>query len=221
MDRRVAEGSKKRGRPSKFGRPGRVVALTLPEDVIDRLRRVHRDLGWAIVKLLDKDSRPASRRGDDAQPDVELVAVADRQSLIVVNREVIKNLPGVNIIPLTGNRAFLALDIDRGMSDLELAVIDRVGEPTLERRERRALEKLRAQLTAWRRDPRMRFHTRAIIVVERRAAKPSDRSESVATRGGGAITRRAPPKARSAASGPGAARALGAATSTRDYQQQI
>ncbi len=219
MDRRLAEGSRKRGRPSKFGRPARVVALTLPEDVIDRLHRLHRDIGWAIVKLLDKDSRPAPTRGGDAQPDVELVAAADRQSLIVVNREVIKNLPGVNIVPLSGNRAFLALDIDRGMSDLELAVIDRVGEPTLERRERRALEKLRAQLTAWRRDPNMRFHTRAIIVAERRGAKPSDRRDGMTTRG--AVTRRGPAKARAAAGAPGGARAVGAGTPADNYLQQI
>ncbi len=196
MDRRVAEGSRKRGRPSKFGRPARVVAITLPEDVIDRLHRVHRDLGWAIVKLLDKNSRPAPTRGGDAQPDVELVAAADRQSLIVVNREVIKNLPGVNIVPLSGNRAFLALDIERGMSDLELAVIDRFGDPTLERRERRALEQLRAQLAAWRHDPNMRVHTRAIIVVERHAAKPSDRNRRAVACG--ATNRRAPAKARPA-----------------------
>ncbi len=167
MDRSI-EGVRKRGRPSKFGRPARVVALTLPEDVIDRLRREHRDLGWAIVKLLDADPGPVPPGEADAQPDVELVTVADRQSLIVVNREVIKNLPGGNIVPLTGNRAFLALDIDRGMSDLELAATDRLAEATLERRERRALAKLRAQLTAWRRDQKMQVHTRAIIVVERR-----------------------------------------------------
>jgi hypothetical protein len=168
MDRST-EGARKRGRPAKFGRPARVVALTLPEDVIDRLRREHRDLGWAIVKVLDGDQVPVAPRQADAQPDVELVTVADRRSLIVVNREVIKNLPGVNIIPLTGNRAFLAMDLDRGMSDLELAATDRLAEPTLGRRERRALAQLRAQLTVWRRDQKMRVHTCAIIVVERRS----------------------------------------------------
>jgi hypothetical protein len=182
MNRRLPEPSKRRGRPSKFGRPSRVVALTLPEDTIERLRRVHRDLGWAIVKLLDKTPRAASARGDDAQPDVELVTVADRRSLIVVNREVIRNLPGVNIIPLSCSRAFLALDIDRGMSDLELAVSDRLGDPTVERRERRALEKLRAQLTSWRRDHELQFHTRAIIVVEHRIKRPSERDGSAAAR---------------------------------------
>jgi hypothetical protein len=156
MDPESEATARRRGRPSKFGRPSRVVALTLPEDAIDRLRRVHRDLGWAILKLLDREPHPAARNGDDIQPDVELVTIADRRSLIVVNREIITNLPGVNIIPLSANRAFLAVDIDRGMSDLELAVSDRLGDPTIERAERRALVALRSRLTTWRRGERRR-----------------------------------------------------------------
>jgi hypothetical protein len=179
MDRQ-SPAAKRRGRPAKFGRPSRVVALTLPEDAIDRLRRVHRDLGWAIVKLLDNEPRPSSARRPDIQPDVELVTVAERRSLIVVNREVISNLPGVNIIPLSGSRAFLALDIDRGMSDLELAVTDRLADPVVGRRERQALVHLRVQLATWRRDHELQFHTRAIIVVERRAKKPTDQNVTTA-----------------------------------------
>lgn len=160
-----------RGRPSKFGRPSRVVAVTLPHDAIERLRRVHRDLGWAIMALLDKEAPQAPHRhnGRDAEPDVELVTVADRRALIVVNREHIRHLPGVNLIPMRGNRAFVALDIDRGMSDLELAVSDRLDDPSVDPKEVRALEDLRAQLTAWRRDHDLTFHRRAIIVVERRS----------------------------------------------------
>jgi len=180
MDRLSPDASKRRGRPSKFGRPSRVVALTLPEDAVDRLRRVHRDLGWAIMKLLDDTPGSASARADDIQPDVELATVGDRRSLIVVNREVIRNLPGVNIIPLAGSRAFLALDIDRGISDLELAVIDRLADPRIERPERQAFVKLRAQLTAWRRNRELQFHTRAIIVVERRVKKPFDQGATTA-----------------------------------------
>ena len=158
-----------RGRPSKFGRPSRVVAVTLPQDAIERLRRVHRDLGWAILALLDKEApEPARQALRDAEPDVELVTVADRRALIVVNREHIRHLPGVNLIPLRGNRAFVALDIDRGMSDLELAVTDRLEEPSVDANEARVLEDLRSQLTAWRRDQDLKFHRRAIIVVERR-----------------------------------------------------
>jgi hypothetical protein len=132
------------------------------------------------VKLLDGRVHRSPAREEDAQADVELVTVADRRSLIVVNREVIRNLPGVNIIPLSGSRAFLALDIGRGMSDLELAVIDKLADVAIDRRERRALVTLRTQLRSWRRDQTLQFHTRAIIVVERLVKKPSDRDGSAA-----------------------------------------
>jgi hypothetical protein len=171
MSEHHESAARPRGRPSKFGRPSRVVAVTLPQDAIDRLRRINRDLGWAIMTLLDKGAAaaPSPRRPDQMlEPDVELVAVADRRSLIVINREHIRHLPGINLIPLRGNRAFVALDIDRGMSDLELAVSDRLDESTLDEEEAHALEELRGQLTHWRRDHDLKFHRRAIIVVERR-----------------------------------------------------
>jgi hypothetical protein len=141
------------------------VALTLPEETVRGLRKIHPDLGWAIVRLLEKAStrRPVA---ETPQPDVELVTIADRRSLIVVNRAVFKHLPGINIIPLHGNQAFLTLEVGRGMTDLELAVIDRLDDPALDLLERKALLNLRAQLRAWRRDPSLRFHARSIIVVE-------------------------------------------------------
>jgi len=169
MSQRSVSAGRPRGRPSKFGRPSRVVALTLPHDAIERLRRVHRDLGWAIMTLLDRDApEPTPRPVPRDEPDVELVTVADRRALIVVNRERIRHLPGVNLIPMRGNRAFVALDIDHGMSDLELAVSDRLDEHAVDGKEAHALEDLLSQPTAWRRDHDLRFHRRAIIVVERR-----------------------------------------------------
>lgn len=180
MNRQSHTAPKRPGRPSKFGRPSRVIAVTLPEDAIDRLRRVHRDLGWAIVKLLDGDSHRSIQRREETQPDVELVTIAERRSLIVVNREVIGTLPGVNIIPLYGNRAFLALDIDRGMSDLELSVMDRLAQPRIDHRERQALMHLRAKLTAWRRNHELQVHTRAIIVIERPMATARNRPATAA-----------------------------------------
>jgi hypothetical protein len=160
----------KRGRPSKFGRPSQVVALTLPDDVVRGLRKIDPDVGWAIVTLFEKSPARASVE-PDVQPDVELVTIADRQSLIVVNRAVFKDLRGVNIVPLHGDRAFLALDAGRGMTDLELAVIDALDDPLVELRERTALLQLRGQLRTWRHDRTLRFHTRSIIVVERLSAR--------------------------------------------------
>ena len=147
-----------------------MVALTLPDDVVRGLRKIDSDVGWAIVTLFEKSPARGSA-GSGAQPDVELVTIADRRALIVVNRAVINHLRGVNIVPLHGDRAFLALDSGRGMTDLELAVIDSLENPLLEVRERKALRKLRAHLRAWRHDRTLRFHSRSIIVVERLSAR--------------------------------------------------
>ncbi len=169
---------RKRGRPPKFGRPSEVVALTLPSEVVRSLRSVHPDLAWAIVTLFEKTPRRTPPPAEPV-PDAELVAIAERRSLIVVNRATVRTLPGIHIVPLAGDRAFLALEPGRGMADLELAVIDRLDDRALDARERTALRRLRAQLRAWRRDPGLRFATRAIIVVERAPARPG-RSRNVA-----------------------------------------
>jgi hypothetical protein len=159
----------RRGRPSKFGRPAQVLALTLPEDVVKELRKVHPDLGWAIVRLVEK--APARPSAPAPPPGAEFVTIGDRRALIVVNRAAFRSLPGINIIPLQGDKAFLALEVGRGMADVELSVIDRLEDPSVDAFERKALRKLRAQLRAWRHDRRLRFHARSIIVVERLHAR--------------------------------------------------
>jgi hypothetical protein len=160
----------RRGRPSKFGRPGQIVALTLPDDVVRGLRKIDPDLGWAIVTVFEKS--PARSSGEPTgQPDVELVTIAERRSLIVVNRAVFMHLRGVNIVPLHGDRAFLALEPGQGMADLELAVVDSLDDEAVEPRERKALQRLCAQLRAWRHDKTLRFHMRSIIVVERLSSR--------------------------------------------------
>jgi len=155
----------RRGRPPKFGRRGQVVALTLPEDVVAGLKRLDRDLAWAVVRLYERAAGRRAQRDEDRAV-ANLVRVAERRSLIVVNREGFTRLPGVTIVPVSATRAFLALEPGLGISDLELAVNERLDEPAIEQREQRALARLRAQLRRWRRDRGLRFHTRAIIEVE-------------------------------------------------------
>jgi hypothetical protein len=159
----------RRGRPEKFGRPAELVQVTLPIDVVRGLSKIDGDLGRAIVQLFER----APAWALESTLDFELLSIADRQFLIVINAAVVRSLPGVDIIPLEGNRAFLALAPGRGVSDLELGVIDRLGESSLviPPRERQALEQLRLQLRAWREDPSLRFHGRALIVVDAHAAK--------------------------------------------------
>ena len=169
---KTAADAPKRGRPQKFGRPGHVVSLTLPEDTLQALNRFDSDKGWAIVKLLEHETGGAAKA--QIEPDVELVKIAANRFLIVVNQALFRSLPSVNLIPLSRNRAFLALEVGRGLSDLELVVIDRLGSNDLSDRERQALERLRHELVAWRHNRGLRFHSRAIIVVEECA--PASRS---------------------------------------------
>jgi hypothetical protein len=157
--------SHRRGRPPKFGRPGRLVALTLPEDVLDRLRELHPDPAWAIVRLCERQPLAA---GDEPAPEdapVDIALLARRRGLIVVDRQGFAGLPGVHLLPLSATRAFLALEPGRGLADLELAVADRLeeGPPP---QEREVLVELRHKLREWRGDPSWRFHTRTIIVAE-------------------------------------------------------
>ena len=154
----------RRGRPPKFGRPAQLVTLTLPEDVISWLSTIDPDLGWAIVKLHERSIK--GRRGRPEQV-ADLVQLPGQRALILVQPEPFKNLAGVSIIPLADGRGFLALDAGRGVSDLELSVIDRLESPSLESAERDALTHLRALLRQWRQEG-VRFESRSIIVALRK-----------------------------------------------------
>jgi hypothetical protein len=160
----------RRGRPRKFDRPSHLVALTLPDEVVNGLRRVHPDLAWAVVSLFEK--RPPGET-TEPPPDFELLQIADSRSLIVVNRSGFKRLPGVDVVPLSADRAFLALPPDRGLSDLELAVVDRLEMSSVKEAEREALQSFREQLRKWRHDRSLTFRSRSIIVVESRQRKNS------------------------------------------------
>jgi hypothetical protein len=167
--RRLAQ-ARRPGRPPKFGRPGQVVAVTLPADAVRDLQKINQDLAWAILALLDKHPRAPTAA---PTPHAQLVTIAGQHSLIVVNRAELRALPGIDLIPLDGSRAFLALEPGRGMADLEVAVLDRLQMRGGSERERHALTDLLKELRAWRRSGLFQFHTRAIIVVER--VKPGRR----------------------------------------------
>jgi hypothetical protein len=168
VNRISREPHRRRGRPQKFGRPSELVPLTLPSDVVRGLRKIDYDVARAIVQLFET----APTWAHEPAEEVELASIGGRHFLIVVNSSIIRSLPGIDIIPLEEQRAFLALAPGRGVSDLELAVLDRLGDAAdlLEPRERQALQHMRRQLRDWREDPALRFQGRAIIVVETTAA---------------------------------------------------
>jgi len=174
-----------RGRPPKFGRPAALVALTLPRDVLNWLRTINTDPAWAIVSLFERSTK-SKRPPEDLPQQAQLVSVGNRRALIVVDPTAVGKVPGVSLVPLSAGRSFLALQPGKGIADLELAVMDRLEEPSVSPDERRGLKKLRRDLREWRRDRELNFEMRSIIVVERQRRGSSTRvkatSGSVAPR---------------------------------------
>lgn len=155
----------KRGRPLKFGRPARSVAVTLPDDVIALLRAVDRDVGRAIVALV------ASRRGAGVPAPapsqvVDVAKTGRRHSLIVVDPRSIPPLPGCSLMHISADRAFIALQPGAGLADLEVTVIDQLAQPQLATAHRAGLLALRRALRKWRTDRRVTVCERAIVVLE-------------------------------------------------------
>jgi hypothetical protein len=159
--------SRSRGRPPKFGRPARLVALTLPEDTIQDLKAIDSDLAKAVVQLVDRAHGRTTSHAAETEPPVSLAHVNDSRALIVIDPAIFREVPGCAVIPLSEGRAFLALDPGRTLADLELAVADLLDDEALVESEREALTALRNSLREWRRDDSLSFHTRSIVLVER------------------------------------------------------
>jgi hypothetical protein len=145
-----------------------MVALTLPEEVLDALRTVHPDPGWAIVQLVEPilSAGPHRQRPRGPAPLIELVHLPGRRALIVVQPDVFARLRGVSMIPLADGRAFLAFDHAGGLADLEVAMLDQLEAAPARSTERAHLTQVRDILRAWRHDPALVFRTRSILVVE-------------------------------------------------------
>ena len=160
---------RKRGRPAKFDRPSRLVAMTLPDEVITALRSRNRDLAKAVVELVGESIDRAGQRA--VTETVSLVPVAPRRFLITIDASTVTHLPGCELVPFGSDVAFLALESGRGLSDLTLAVEDRLHEPRIDERERSALVRIRTALHEWRRDPNFSHEARSIVVLKRNARR--------------------------------------------------
>ena len=167
------------GRPMKYGRASRPVTLTLPEDVIARLSAVDLDLGRAIVALAERDRRPRARPLRRAE-----IAPYGNHAVIIVNpARVLKRLPGVELVPIGGGRALIALDRELSVSHLELEIRDAIDRDAVAGEERHTLEAIADILRHARLSRGVSLEQRTIIVLEskrqrlsRRAAKAERRA---------------------------------------------
>ena len=143
--------------------------MTLPEDVIAALRSRNRDLARAVVELVGESASPPGQRA--VTETVKLVRVAPRRFLITIDASAVRHLPGCELVPFGSDAAFLALETGRGLSDLALAVSDRLDERQIDERERSALVRIRTALHEWRRDPNFSDEARSIVVLKRKAVR--------------------------------------------------
>lgn len=169
---RAQPSASRPGRPPKFGRPAHLVALTLPGDVLAALRGIDPDVGWAVVKLIERSGGPVAANRPP-EHDVELLPIAPRRFLMVVRQEAFETLPGVSLVPLGQGKAFLAFPPGRTAESLELALADQLEDPDLPQQRRGRLQAFRDLLRGWRRDTALVFHERSIVVVEKKRQRAS------------------------------------------------
>ena len=152
------------GRPHKYGRPAKAVALTLPEDVLRWLTEIHPDPAWAIVNIYERMTKRSKPRPMQPAPAAELVQLPKSRGLIVVKPDILRDIPGVSTIPLADGRALVALTSGCGIADLELALIEKLEEQDLPAQRRRDIQSVRDSLREWRRSTSFTFQSRSIIL---------------------------------------------------------
>lgn len=171
--------SRRRGRPTKFGRPSQAVTITLPDDVVAAFRSVDPDLSRAIVHVAETaGSRLAPR------PAVELTRYGHHAVIVLAPNKAIERLPGVALVPLPDGRSLISLDEDIGVAELEVLVRDALDTSSTPASERASLQVLADILRSARRSRSVSLSRRNIIVLEhharnpragRRAARPDSR----------------------------------------------
>lgn len=138
------------------------MTVTLPEDVLARLRSLDADLGRAIVRVTEKQSAAgkASRRA------AEVTRYGRHAVIVVTPLRALKRLPGIELVPIGDGRALISLAPGRSVSEFELGVRDAAASPGIPDAERDALRDIAAILKSTRARGGARVRERTIIVLE-------------------------------------------------------
>jgi hypothetical protein len=167
---------RRRGRPRKFAGPSRAVTLTLPDTVIEVLRRIDHDLSRAVVGL-------TRRRGAaNGRPPAELAVFGRRAVITVQPTPALAQRTGVDLVPLPDGRALVALGEAQTAAELELLLNDAIEDPKLPDEDRRVFESVGTILRDARRATNVALHRRSIIVLESPAASRPLKPSRKATR---------------------------------------
>jgi hypothetical protein len=170
---RSALPSPRRGRPRKFGAPSRAVTLTLPENVIDALEHVDRDLSRAVVRV----AQPEIRKRPHAA--AELSTFGSRAVIVITPTPTLERQMGVMLIPLSDGRALISFDESMTAARLELKIEDALEDDTLQPGDLEILASIRELLKEARRSSSVTLSQRSIIVLERNGRKDRGRKTGV------------------------------------------
>ena len=156
-----------RGRPRKFGRSARSISVTLPEDVIERLKASDADVGRAIVGLVDR--APKARRRQ--RPLAALASYGNHAVILVPPVAVLRRLRGVQLVPVGDGRSLIALDHAHAVPELELGLRDLIDSPLVKGADRDVLLSLAEILRQARQSHALSVAERSIIVLEKRRSR--------------------------------------------------
>lgn len=171
------------GRPPKFGRPSRTIALTLPEDVISALGRLDDDLARAVVRLSQPLVTDTATRAS-----VELSQYHDSAVIVVRPSKALERIPGVTLVPLPDGRALISLDESIGISEFELKLLYAINAGVNMTEQDRSIMSSIAEILKHSRQTRdISLHERSIIVLKvsgrrRLVAKPEPTAQQTKRR---------------------------------------
>ena len=155
------------GRPQKFGRPSRAVALTLPEDVIKALGALDDDLARAVVRL----TQPLVAETGSAS-NVELSQHHDDAVIVIKPVKALEGIPGVTLVPLPDSRALISLNESMSIFEFELKLLDAIhGDHRMPASETGVLSSIAEILKHARQTKGISLHKRSIIVLKVRGRR--------------------------------------------------
>jgi hypothetical protein len=136
--------------------------VTLPEDVMTRLRAIDSDLGRAIVTMAEDRAPRRERRVRTA----ELATYGKQAVIVVLPVRTLKRLSGVQLVPIGNGRALISLDRLRSSADFELQLNDALERNGVQDDERESLQLLSSILRDARRSQSVSVQERTIIVLQ-------------------------------------------------------
>jgi len=153
---------RKRGRPPKFGRPARAVTVTLPLEVIDKLRAIHTDLSRAIVDLVERqwcEEDPHQVRTREILPGQHLI--------LVPYLETLTRVAGIRLFPVSTGQYLVVIPARGRAHDLELSLRDMLEAGTVPAHEKSAVEDLIRLLARYRRQLSIAEESFLIVLQDR------------------------------------------------------